>query len=151
MLFTLAEVVNNKFLKGLISLLEKKFLLDLKEQTWSISKALPFKRLKIKCRDRLLPLKGDFDPVESRGKHLNFSEWNALILDSNTVVIDVRNDYETEIGSFRNSLIPNMSNLTEFPDFIEKNLLDNKDKKIAMSCTGGIRCEVASSFMIDKS
>ena len=141
---------NNKFLKGLISLLEKKFLLDLKEQTWSISKALPFKRLKIKCRDRLLPLKGDFDPVESRGKHLNFSEWNALILDSNTVVIDVRNDYETEIGSFRNSLIPNMSNLTEFPDFIEKNLLDNKDKKIAMFCTGGIRCEVASSFMIDK-
>ena len=141
---------NNKFLKGLISLLEKKFLLDLKEQTWSISKALPFKRLKIKCRDRLLPLKGDFDPVESRGKHLNFSEWNALILDSNTVVIAGRNDYETEIGSFRNSLIPNMSNLTEFPDFIEKNLLDNKDKKIAMFCTGGIRCEVASSFMIDK-
>ena len=141
---------NKKYLKGLLFLLEKKFHLDLKDQTWSISKSLPFKRLKIKCRDRLLPLKGDFDPVESRGKHLNYSEWNTLISDSNTVVIDVRNDYETEIGTFKNSLIPNMSNLTEFPAFIDKNLLDNKDKKIAMFCTGGIRCEVASSFMIDR-
>jgi UPF0176 protein len=84
------------------------------------------------------------------GKHLNHSEWNSLILDPDTIVIDVRNDYETEIGSFKNSLIPNMKNLTEFPDFVESQLSNEKEKKIAMFCTGGIRCEIASSFMIEQ-
>ena len=141
---------NKENLLSLISMLENKYNLDIKDQTWSFSKSLPFKRLKIKCRDRLLPLNGTFDPVESRGKHLNYLQWNKLISDPETIVLDVRNNYETEIGSFRNSLIPNMGNLTEFPDFIENNLLENQDKKIAMFCTGGIRCEIASSFMMDK-
>ena len=141
---------NKENLLSLISMLENKYNLDIKDQTWSLSKSLPFKRLKIKCRDRLLPLNGNFDPVESRGKHLNYLQWNKLISDPETIVLDVRNKYETEIGSFRNSLIPNMGNLTEFPDFIENNLLENQDKKIAMFCTGGIRCEIASSFMMDK-
>ena len=109
----------------------------------------PFKRLKIKCREKLLPLEGDFDPTETRGKHLNYSEWNSIISDPDTIVIDVRNDYETEIGTFKNSLIPNMKNLTEFPDFVENKLSKDKKKKIAMFCTGGIRCEIASSFMIE--
>ena len=134
----------------LIHILENKYNLNIKDQTWSLSESLPFKRLKIKCRDKLLPLEGNFDPVESRGKHLNYRQWNDLISDPDTIIIDVRNDYETEIGSFRNSFIPNMKNLTEFPDFVETNLQDDKNKKIAMFCTGGIRCEVASSFMIDK-
>lgn len=137
-------------LQYLIHLLESKYNLNIKDQTWSLSQSLPFKRLKIKCRDKLLPLKGNFDPVVSRGKHLDYKQWNDLISDPETIILDVRNDYETEIGSFRNSLIPNMRNLTEFPDFIETNLQDDKNKKIAMFCTGGIRCEIASSFMIDK-
>ena len=137
-------------LQYLIHLLESKYNLNIKDQTWSLSQSLPFKRLKIKCRDKLLPLKGNFDPVVSRGKHLDYKQWNDLISDPDTIILDVRNDYETEIGSFRNSLIPNMRNLTEFPDFIETNLQDDKNKKIAMFCTGGIRCEIASSFMIDK-
>ena len=134
----------------LIHLLESKYNLNIKDQTWSLSQSLPFKRLKIKCRDKLLPLKGNFDPVVSRGKHLDYKQWNDLISDPETIILDVRNDYETEIGSFRNSLIPNMRNLTDFPDFVETNLQDDKNKKIAMFCTGGIRCEIASSFMIDK-
>jgi UPF0176 protein len=141
---------SKKALIDLIALLHKKFSLQMKDQTWSVSQKPPFKRLKIKCRERLLPLKGDFDPVESRGTHLGHSDWNKLISDPNTIVIDVRNDYETEIGTFKNSLIPNMTNLTEFPRFVEKELLEDKNKKIAMFCTGGIRCEIASSYMIDK-
>ena len=137
-------------LEELIKLLEKKFKLTLKDQTWSISASVPFKRLKIKCRENLLPLDGDFDPVESRGRHLNATEWNDLVLDPDTLVIDVRNDYETKIGTFQESTIPNMKNFTEFPSFVQNNLSDKKDKKIAMFCTGGIRCEIASSFMINE-
>ena len=137
-------------LEELIKLLEKKFKLTLKDQTWSLSANVPFKRLKIKCRENLLPLDGDFDPVESRGRHLNATEWNDLVLDPDTLVIDVRNDYETKIGTFQESTIPNMKNFTEFPSFVQNNLSDKKDKKIAMFCTGGIRCEIASSFMINE-
>ena len=137
-------------LEELIALLETKFKLKLKDQTWSQSASVPFKRLKIKCRENLLPLDGNFDPVESRGKHLNASEWNDLVLDPDTIIVDVRNDYESNIGSFKDSTIPNMKNFTEFPSFVENNLKDKKDKKIAMFCTGGIRCEIASSFMIDR-
>ena len=137
-------------LEELIVLLETKFKLILKDQTWSQSASVPFKRLKIKCRENLLPLDGNFDPVESRGKHLNASEWNDLVLDPDTIIVDVRNDYESKIGSFKDSTIPNMKNFTEFPSFVENNLKDKKDKKIAMFCTGGIRCEIASSFMIDR-
>ena len=137
-------------LEVLIALLETKFNLKLKDQTWSQSASVPFKRLKIKCRENLLPLDGNFDPVESRGKHLNASEWNDLVLDPDTIIVDVRNDYESKIGTFKDSTIPNMKNFTEFPSFVENNLKDKKAKKIAMFCTGGIRCEIASSFMIDK-
>ena len=137
-------------LEELIVLLETKFKLKLKDQTWSESASVPFKRLKIKCRENLLPLDGDFDPVESRGKHLNASEWNDLVIDPDTIIVDVRNDYESKIGTFKDSTIPNMKNFTEFPSFVENNLKDKKDKKIAMFCTGGIRCEIASSFMIDR-
>ena len=139
-----------KPLEELIMLLENKFKLTLKDQTWSLSESVPFKRLKIKCRENLLPLDGNFDPVVSRGKHLNASEWNDLVLDPDTIIVDVRNDYESKIGSFKDSTIPNMKNFTEFPSFVENNLKDKKDKKIAMFCTGGIRCEIASSFMIDR-
>ena len=139
-----------KPLEELIMLLENKFKLTLKDQTWSQSESVPFKRLKIKCRENLLPLDGNFDPVVSRGKHLNASEWNDLVLDPDTIIIDVRNDYESKIGTFKDSTIPNMKNFTEFPSFVENNLKDKKDKKIAMFCTGGIRCEIASSFMIDR-
>ena len=137
-------------LELLIALLETKFKLKLKDQTWSQSASVPFKRLKIKCRENLLPLDGNFDPVESRGKHLNASEWNDLVLDPDTIIVDVRNDYESKIGTFKDSTIPNMKNFTEFPSFVENNLKDKKAIKIAMFCTGGIRCEIASSFMIDR-
>ena len=137
-------------LEELIEMLETKFNFKLQDLTWSIAEAKPFKRLKIKCREKLLPLEGNFDPTVTSGKHLNHSEWNSLISDPDTIVIDVRNDYETEIGSFKNSLIPNMKNLTEFPYFVESQLFNEKEKKIAMFCTGGIRCEIASSYMIEQ-
>ena len=136
-------------LEGLVQLLKSKFKLNLLSPKWSISQNKPFKRLRVRLKPRLLPLEGDFDPVLKRGEHLDAREWNILISDPETLIIDVRNDYETDIGTFKNSMIPNMKDFTEFPEFVE-NEIPNNNKKVAMFCTGGIRCEIASSFMMSK-
>ena len=136
-------------LEGLVQLLKSKFKLNLISPKWSISQNKPFKRLRVRLKPRLLPLEGDFDPVLKRGEHLDAREWNILISDPETLIIDVRNDYETDIGTFKNSMIPNMKDFTEFPEFVD-NEIPNNNKKVAMFCTGGIRCEIASSFMMSK-
>ena len=136
-------------LEGLVQLLKSKFKLNLLSPKWSISQNKPFKRLRVRLKPRLLPLEGDFDPVLKRGERLDAREWNILISDPETLIIDVRNDYETDIGTFKNSTIPNMKDFTEFPEFVE-NEIPNNNKKVAMFCTGGIRCEIASSFMMSK-
>ena len=136
-------------LEGLVQLLKSKFKLNLLSPKWSISQNKPFKRLRVRLKPRLLPLEGDFNPVLKRGEHLDAREWNILISDPETLIIDVRNDYETDIGTFKNSMIPNMKDFTEFPEFIDKEI-PNNNKKVAMFCTGGIRCEIASSFMMSK-
>ena len=136
-------------LEGLVQLLKSKFKLNLLSPKWSISQNKPFKRLRVRLKTRLLPLEGDFDPVLKRGEHLDAREWNILISDPETLIIDVRNDYETDIGTFKNSTIPNMKDFTEFPEFVD-NEIPNNNKKVAMFCTGGIRCEIASSFMMSK-
>ncbi|HIE49160.1 MAG TPA: rhodanese-related sulfurtransferase [Gammaproteobacteria bacterium] len=120
------------------------------EPTWSVAKKTPFKRLKVKLKEKLLPLDGDFDPVKRRGEHVKPSHWNKLIVDPDTLIIDVRNNYETDIGTFKNSIVPEMDNFIDFPDYVEKNLEVSKNKKIAMFCTGGIRCEIASSYLMSK-
>ena len=74
----------------------------------------------------------------------------ALIEDPNTIVIDTRNNYEVDIGTFKNSINPQTESFREFPTFVKKNLKDNKQKKIAMFCTGGIRCEKATSLMLEE-
>tara|TARA_B100000945_G_scaffold305283_1_gene291616 strand:- start:293 stop:1213 length:921 start_codon:yes stop_codon:yes gene_type:complete len=136
-------------LEGLVQLLKSKFKLNLISPKWSISQNKPFKRLRVRLKPRLLPLEGDFDPVLKRGERLDAREWNILISDPETLIIDVRNDYETDIGTFKNSTIPNMKDFTEFPEFVD-NEITNNNKKVAMFCTGGIRCEIASSFMMSK-
>ena len=75
------------------------------------------------------------------------NEWNELIKQDDTIVIDVRNEYESNIGSFNNALKPNTESFLEFKDYIDEKLSDSKDKNIAMFCTGGIRCEKASYYM----
>ena len=115
-------------LEGLIEMLESKFNLSLFNPKWSISEDKPFKRLRVRLKPRLLPLEGEFDPVLQRGKHLEAAEWNKVISDPNTLVIDVRNDYETDIGTFKNSIIPNMKDFTEFPEFIDKEIVKEQIK-----------------------
>ena len=113
----------------------------------------PFIRLKIKLKQEIVTI-GDtsIDPNKIVGNYVSPDEWNLLIQDEDTIVIDTRNNYEYSIGTFKNAINPNTQKFREFPDWVEKNNFSDEDKKskrVAMFCTGGIRCEKASSFMKD--
>lgn len=110
---------------------------------FSFSKISPFKRLKIKTRKELVPSGTDGKSFDHKGKYLTPIEWQSFIEDSKNIVIDVRNDYESQVGTFRNSISPNTKNFREFKDFLKENKKKFKDKNIGIFCTGGIRCEKA--------
>ena len=110
---------------------------------FSFSKISPFKRLKIKTRKELVPSGTDGKSFDHKGKYLTPIEWQSFIEDSKNIVIDVRNDYESQVGTFRNSISPNTKDFREFKDFLKENKKKFKDKNIGIFCTGGIRCEKA--------
>ena len=110
---------------------------------FSFSKKSPFKRLKIKTRKELVPSGTDGKSFNHKGKYLTPIEWQSFIEDSKNIIIDVRNDYESKVGTFRNSISPNTKNFREFKDFLKENKKKFKDKNIGIFCTGGIRCEKA--------
>ncbi len=114
-----------------------------------------FKKLKIKIKKEIVTMGlHEIDPAKDKGIYIDSYNWNKLIQDENTIVIDTRNHYEVSIGSFKKSINPNTKNFKEFPKWVEDNLknhLNNKNSKnIAMFCTGGIRCEKATSLLKKK-
>ena len=112
---------------------------------------MPFQKLKVKYKKEIVTLRTKYsDPEIQTGKHINFNEWNNIINDKNTILLDVRNDFEVQIGSFKGAINPKTKNFTEFKAYVKNNLNNSKDKKIAMFCTGGIRCEKASSYLLAK-
>lgn len=114
----------------------------------SKSPEMPFYRLKVKIKKEIISMLGEsLDPDKERASLVNASDWNQVISTENTILIDVRNEYETRIGSFQDAITPNIENFKEFKEFIDTQLIKHKDKKIAMFCTGGIRCEKASYYM----
>ena len=114
----------------------------------SESPKMPFYRLKIKIKKEIITMLGKpLDPHMERGNLVDAAEWNQVITRKDTIVVDVRNEYETRIGSFQNAIIPKIENFKEFKEFIDTQLIQYKDKRIAMFCTGGIRCEKASYYM----
>ena len=112
----------------------------------SINTFQPFHRSKIKIKNEVVPMGIKIKSRKTDG-HLSPKKWNQLICDKNTLLIDARKPFENEVGSFKNSLNPNITNFRQFPKFL-KNL--DKRKSIAMFCTGGIRCEKASVFLEKK-
>ena len=111
----------------------------------------PFYRMKVRLKKEIVALGVDgVSPTKNVGKYVKPEEWNNLISDPNTIIIDTRNHYEVDIGTFKNATNPNTSTFRELPSFIEENLNPKTPKKIAMFCTGGIRCEKATSLMLDK-
>ena len=117
----------------------------------SVYEFMPFNRLNVKIKNEIVTFGGSQLDVENNtGKHVISSEWNTLIEDSKTILIDVRNSFEVEVGSFERTINPKTKNFSEFKKYVDKNLSKNKNRKIAMYCTGGIRCEKASSYMLNQ-
>ncbi len=109
----------------------------------------PFKRMKVKLKREILTFgHPEADPTRRVGTYVKPADWNALISDPDVVVLDTRNDYEYAIGTFERAADPATRAFTEFPDYVMRNLDPTRHKKIAMFCTGGIRCEKASAYML---
>ena len=110
---------------------------------------MPFHRMKVKLKKEIVTMGVPaIDPNECVGTYVKPQDWNALIDDPDVLLIDTRNDYEVDIGTFRGALDPRTTNFREFPDYVRKHLDPAKQRKVAMFCTGGIRCEKASAFML---
>ena len=108
----------------------------------------PFYRMKVRLKKEIVTMGVEnIDPNNIVGTYVDPSNWNELISDPDTVLIDTRNDYEVEIGTFRGAVNPNTKTFRDFPDWVEKNRDSLNKPKVAMFCTGGIRCEKASAFM----
>lgn len=115
---------------------------------FSSASGQPFLRMKVRLKREIVTMGVEgIDPNETVGTYVDPSEWNALISDPNTILIDTRNDYEVEIGTFRGAINPETESFREFPAWVEANRGQLNKPKVAMFCTGGIRCEKASSFM----
>ena len=108
----------------------------------------PFNRLKLRLKREIITFKQpSADPATLAGTYVDPQDWNALIDDPDVVLLDTRNKYETMIGSFAGAEDPQIDTFTEFADYVRAKLDPQQHKKIAMFCTGGIRCEKASAFM----
>jgi UPF0176 protein len=119
------------------------------EHKESCCDAQPFYRLKVRLKKEIVTLGvPGIDPNERVGTYVSPQEWNALIADPDVVLVDTRNDYEFEVGSFKGAVDPETRTFREFPDFVRAHMDAGKQKKVAMFCTGGIRCEKASALML---
>ena len=113
------------------------------------AQAHPFKRLKVKLKREIVSIRApEADPTKHVGTYVDPSDWNALMTDPDVVVIDTRNTYEIEEGTFPGAVDPRLDHFTQWPAFVDDKLGDVAGKKIAMFCTGGIRCEKASAYML---
>ncbi|MCM2321020.1 MAG: rhodanese-related sulfurtransferase [Pseudomonas sp.] len=109
----------------------------------------PFYRTKVKLKQEIVTLGvPGIDPNKAVGTYVEPQDWNALISDPEVLLIDTRNDYEVAIGTFEGAIDPRTQSFREFPAYVQQHFDPAKHKKVAMFCTGGIRCEKASSFML---
>ena len=120
------------------------------EGRWTEADAAPFRRMRVKVKKEIVTLgRPDIRPDEVTGKHVDAEEWNTLISDPDTLVIDTRNQYEFEVGTFKNAVDPETDSFREFPEYAKKLADTDPDRKLAMFCTGGIRCEKATALMLE--
>jgi len=111
----------------------------------------PFYRMKVKLKKEIVTLGVEgVDPNVCVGTYIEARQWNAVISDPDVLVLDTRNDYEYEIGTFKGAIDPKTDSFREFPAYVEKNCDPHRHKKVAMFCTGGIRCEKASAYMLQQ-
>lgn len=125
----------------------------LADLTYKVSQAktAPFERMKVKLKQEIVTLgKPEVSPTQLVGTYVDPQDWNQVISDPDVVVVDTRNRYEVGIGSFQGAIDPETDSFREFPDYVDQELDPIRHKKIAMFCTGGIRCEKASSYLLSR-
>lgn len=117
---------------------------------WTEADAAPFRRMRVKLKKEIVTLgRPDILPHKGTGQHVPPEQWNALIEDPEVVVIDTRNHYEYEVGTFPGAIDPGNDSFREFPEFAKELAGQSTDRKLAMFCTGGIRCEKATALMLE--
>ncbi|MCF6203922.1 MAG: rhodanese-related sulfurtransferase [Methylococcaceae bacterium] len=114
----------------------------------SYEKKLPFYRSKVKLKKEIVTMGIDgIDPKKIVGSYVKPQDWNTLISDPDVLLIDTRNDYEVKIGGFKGAINPETETFREFPQYVKEHLDPGKHKKVAMYCTGGIRCEKSTAYL----
>ena len=117
----------------------------------SVAEQTPFLRMKVKLKNEIVTLGvPGISPTRQVGEYVKPDQWNQLIQDPTVTVIDTRNSYETQIGSFAGAIDPGTRNFREFPDYVTSQLDPSVHKKVAMFCTGGIRCEKATALLLEQ-
>jgi UPF0176 protein len=125
--------------------------LDNLELKFSTAAAMPFQRLKIRLKKEIVTLgEPAADPTRQVGTYVDAAEWNDLIATPDTLVIDTRNAFEVAMGSFEGALDPGIDSFGQFKEFAARHLDPGKHRKVAMFCTGGIRCEKASAYLLSR-
>jgi UPF0176 protein len=118
------------------------------ELKYSRAAEMPFHRMKVRLKREIVTMGVEgIDPLEGTGAYVAPQDWNALIADPDTIVVDTRNDYEVSIGTFRGAVDPKTSSFREFPAWVEQHRDELEGRKVAMFCTGGIRCEKATAYV----
>ncbi|AZI41369.1 rhodanese-related sulfurtransferase [Deinococcus psychrotolerans] len=115
----------------------------------SLSQHRPFRRLKVRLKREIVTLGVDVAPRQRVGRYVEAQDWNALMADPDVLLIDTRNTYEIKAGTFEGAVDPQLSSFGEFPAWAEQHLAAQKGRKIAMFCTGGIRCEKSTSLLLE--
>jgi UPF0176 protein len=138
-----------KAIDVIIDLLDEKTGIKSASLKYSRAEERPFRRMKVRLKKEIVTLKApEANPNELVGTYVNPEDWNSLIDDPEVTLVDTRNDYETAVGIFKGAIDPNIETFTEFKGYVHENMDPKKQKKVAMFCTGGIRCEKASSYML---
>lgn len=136
----MAELRGGALFRGRLDNLELKF---------SAASEMPFKRMKVRLKKEIVTL-GDpqTDPLRRVGTYVSPADWNRLLEEPGIVLVDTRNDFEVEMGTFAGAVDPRIKRFSEFKDFVKGELDPGRHRRVAMFCTGGIRCEKASSYML---
>jgi len=117
---------------------------------WTDADEAPFRKMRVKVKKEIVTLgRPDILPHHGTGEHVDAARWNELISDPDVLVIDTRNHYEVEVGTFPGAIDPGNDSFREFPEFAKELALESTDRPLAMFCTGGIRCEKATALMLE--
>ncbi len=138
-------------LRAMLAELDELLHISAGELKFSHATDRPFRRMKVKIKREIITMRApEANPNEVVGEYVEPQQWNDVISDPQVFVVDTRNSYETRLGTFKGAADPDIEKFTDFKDYVEQNLDPEMHKAVAMYCTGGIRCEKASAYMLKK-